>query len=118
MKFVLFVGLIMVSLGDASTTAFSIASEDYTQVALHGTLSFLFFHLAAMLLKHGMKPWKVVGTFAVIAGLSGLSAIKFLVGGELVSAFGQAVVCITWGFTARSAYRTRLLLKAEQDENN
>lgn len=113
-KTIITLALLLVAVGNGLTTIVSVATDNYSQVAFNGASSFLFFHLAVMLIKIGLQPWRVVPTFFLISGVHCASAIEYVFDEQWINAMGQTVVCVVWLVATKYANKTRLLLKAEQ----
>lgn len=117
-KFLIVLALLVVASGSGFATLTAIIADNYSQVAFNGASSFLFFHLAVMVIKIGLMPWRVVPTFFLISGMHGASAIEYVFDEQWINAIGQTMVCVAWLIATKQANKTRLLFKELENESN
>lgn len=115
-KWVVIPPILLISISEALILVPALHKAHYTEALIAGVMSFTWFHLAVLCLKHGIQPWRAAPTLAMASVGFGARAIEMMVDGHVIAALMPVLSCIVWGYTAYRANEARKRVEAEENE--
>lgn len=115
-KVIIFVGVGALALGELFFSIQYFNEERYGQCATSVIASFMMFHILLTVLKNGMKPWRVLWAFYIVAGMYASKAIVYLTEAHWVAAAFTLLTTYYWVGIARKIVEAKRHLQAEGEE--